>query len=222
MIKKKGDPTVHRKIVVDSPLSLFEKDLEKYCESIIEMGATKTKIVTINDIIIDERVRAKCTYPKCRFHGTNAHCPPYAMELPDVRLLLSKYERGIFFDIEVPPDVLSGPDTLKTRAYVPSGLNAYKIVGKIEAEAFYDGYHLALGFGVGPCKPYFCENNMCTALEVGVGCKHPLRARSSMESMGMDVFTMAANAGWDIYPIGGSTSPEEVPVGHRLGLVLIR
>ncbi|MDP7425771.1 MAG: DUF2284 domain-containing protein [Rhodospirillales bacterium] len=219
---KKSSPQPHRKIVARIPKEQFKKDLAKYCDSAIEMGATKTKIISSKEIIIDERVRAKCTYPRCRFHGTNAHCPPYAMELPDVRLLLKKYECGIFFDIEVPTDVLAGPDALKDRAYVPSGLNAYKIVGKIEADAFYDGYHLALGFGVGPCKPYFCPNDQCIALEVGKACKHPLRARASMESMGIDVFIMAANAGWDIFSIGGSTAPDDVPVGHRLGLILIR
>jgi hypothetical protein len=40
--------------------------------------------------------------------------------------------------------------------------------------------------------------------------------------MGIDVFIMAANAGWDIFSIGGSTAPDDVPVGHRLGLILIR
>jgi hypothetical protein len=42
-----------------------------------------------------------------------------------------------------------------------------------------------------------------------------------MEGMGMNVYTMAAKAGWDIYPIGQRTKPEDVPCGHRFGLVLI-
>jgi hypothetical protein len=37
----------------------------------------------------------------------------------------------------------------------------------------------------------------------------------------MDAFTMATKVGWDIYPIGLSTSPEDVPYGSLLGLVLI-
>ena len=43
-------------------------------------------------IIIDERVRAKCLYPKCMSYGTNAHCPPHAMDLQDVRRLVERYE----------------------------------------------------------------------------------------------------------------------------------
>jgi len=42
-----------------------------------------------------------------------------------------------------------------------------------------------------------------------------------MEAVGMDAFTMATKFGWEIYPIGRSTSPEEVPYGLMLGLVLI-
>jgi hypothetical protein len=42
-----------------------------------------------------------------------------------------------------------------------------------------------------------------------------------MEAVGMDVYTMAAKTGWDIYAIGNSTNPSEVPHGLRLGLVFI-
>jgi len=42
-----------------------------------------------------------------------------------------------------------------------------------------------------------------------------------MEAVGIDAFTMAAKVGWDIYPIGGSTLPDKVPHGTKLGLVLI-
>jgi hypothetical protein len=42
-----------------------------------------------------------------------------------------------------------------------------------------------------------------------------------MHGVGMDVFTMAARAGWSIYPIGKSTDPEQIPFGLEMGLVLI-
>jgi hypothetical protein len=32
---------------------------------------------------------------------------------------------------------------------------------------------------------------------------------------------MATDVGWDIYPIGKNTHPDQVPHGNRLGLVLI-
>ena len=103
----------------------------------------------------------------------------------------------------------------------PTQVIKHEIVSKIEAEAFYDGYHLALGFACGPCKAAFCPEIECNALTTGQSCRHRLRARSSMEAVGMDAYTMAAKVGWDIYPIGASVQPSEVPHGTRLGLILI-
>jgi predicted metal-binding protein len=208
-----------RKIVENIPEDLIKEDLEKYRKRALELGATDAKIITSDDIVIDERVRAKCIYPKCPWYGTNAQCPPHAMDIDMTRKLVQRYKHGLFLDIVVPPEIVT--DGAKRRAHVSSGLKMHEIVSKIEAEAFYDGYHLALGFGVGPCKSYFCPEVECSALTPGQGCRHPLKARASMEGIGMDAYSMAAKAGWDIYPVGSQTSPDKLPHGHRLGLVLI-
>ena len=42
-----------------------------------------------------------------------------------------------------------------------------------------------------------------------------------MEAVGMDVYTMATRAGWDIYPIGERTPPSDLPCGLFLGIVLV-
>jgi hypothetical protein len=42
-----------------------------------------------------------------------------------------------------------------------------------------------------------------------------------MEGVGMDVYSMAASVGWDVYPIGVSLPPAEVPFGGMFGLILI-
>jgi hypothetical protein len=42
-----------------------------------------------------------------------------------------------------------------------------------------------------------------------------------MEGVGMNAYLMATKVGWDIYPIGKSILPSEVPYGSKLGLVLI-
>ena len=64
-----------RKIVDVVPDELLQSDLEKYRQRAIELGATDAKIITSDMVIVDERVRAKCIYPKCPWYGTNAHCP---------------------------------------------------------------------------------------------------------------------------------------------------
>ncbi len=208
-----------RKIVESITEDRLQEDLQRYKEKALELGATNARIITSDDVIIDERVRAKCVYPKCPYYGTNVHCPPHAMDIEFVRKLVSRYKYGLLMDIIVPPEIVT--DRYKLGAAIPSGLKLYEIVSKIEAEAFYDGYHLALGFGVGSCKSFFCSKDECSALIAGQGCKHPLRARSSMEGAGMDVYKMATKAGWDIYPVGSQSTSASLPLGHRLGLVLI-
>jgi|ETNmetMinimDraft_11_1059920.scaffolds.fasta_scaffold156830_1 predicted metal-binding protein len=210
-----------RKIEEKVPDELLQQDLEKYRQRAIELGATDAKIITTDMILIDERVLAKCIYPKCRHYGTNADCPPHAMDLDSVRKVVNKFRYAIFYMMKVPSEMMAGPEARTKGLFRPTQVKSFEITSKIEAEAFYDGYHLALGFAGGPCKSAFCPNDECSALVPGQPCRHALRARSSMEAVGMDVFTMAAKIGWDIYPIGASISPSEVSHGMRLGLVLI-
>ena len=199
----------------------LQKDLEKYRLQAIELGATDAKVITTDTIIIDERVRAKCTYPKCPGYGTNANCPPYAMSLDQVRKVVNNFGYGILIKLEVPSPDTAGVEAREKNLSGPYNRKIAEIIAKIEAQAFYDSYYLAVGFGFGTCKSIFCPDTDCRALVAGQSCPHHLKARSSMEAVEMDCFSMAANVGWDIYPIGRETSPEEVPYGLRLGLVLI-
>jgi predicted metal-binding protein len=196
-------------------------DLESLRRLAVErLGATDAKIITTDMVIIDERVRVKCSYPKCMFYGTNAHCPPHAFDLEYIRKVVAKYRYGIFTRNDVPTDVFAGPAVIRNSARA-AFLRTHDLVTKIESAAFYDGYHLALGFACGPCKSVFCPTEPCSALATGGACRHPARARGSMECAGMDVFTMAAKVGWDVYPIGGTARPSEIPCAGSYGLVLI-
>ena len=210
-----------RKIVERVPDEVLQQDLEKYRQRAIELGTMDAKIITTDMILVDERVRAKCINPKCEWYGTNASCPPHAMDLGLVRKVVNNFHHAIFTMFKVSPQVIASHRSEDVRERSRNTLKNHEMISKIEAEAFYDGYHLALGFANGPCKPIFCPNDECSALVLGQGCRHPLRARASMEGWGMDAYTMAARVGWDVYPVGGATSPSEVPHGLRLGLVLI-
>jgi hypothetical protein len=42
-----------------------------------------------------------------------------------------------------------------------------------------------------------------------------------MESVGMNVHTMAAEVGSDVYPAGKIVSPNDLPHGNYFGLVMI-
>jgi len=210
-----------RKILERVPEDQLQQDLEKYRQRAIELGATDAKIITTDKVIIDERVLAKCAYPKCPSYGTNANCPPHAMSLEQVRKVVNNFSYGIFLKLEVPPEHIAGQEAIDKKLANPYRRKLAEIAAKLEAEAFYGGYHLALAFSSGSCKGIFCPDIDCQALQPGQPCRNPLKARASMEGAGMDVYTMASRVGWDIYPIGAATSPTEVPCGLRLALVLI-
>jgi len=210
-----------RKIVEKVPDEQLQKDLEKYRQRALELGATDAKIITTDMVLIDDRVLAKCTYPKCPRYGTNVNCPPYAMGLEQVRKIVSNFQYATFIKLEVPSEETAGPEARDKNLGAPWRKKINEIAAKIEAEAFYDSYYLALAFGSGPCKSIFCPDTDCRALVPGQACPHRLKARSPMEGVGMDVYTMAIKVGWDIYPIGEATLPSEVPYGLRLALVLI-
>ena len=197
------------------------RDLEKYRNMALDLGATDAKIITTDQIIIDNRVRMKCLNPACGSYGTNIHCPPYMGDLDQMRKLVKQYQDALFIMLKVPSKELVGPDAREKRTSNISGMKINEIVSKIESAAFYDGYHFATGFS-GGCKGLLCPNVECQAIQPGKSCRYPLKARAGMDAMGMDAYTMAARMGWDIYPCGQSANPDDLPHGTRLGIVLIR
>ncbi len=200
--------------------SELQQDLQKYRTRAITLGATDAKIITTDMVMIDERVRAKCMYPKCEHFGTSANCPPYSMEPAQTRILVDRFRYAIFFRVKVPTENLAGkrtPEALASHAQFSKTRS--QITAILESEAFYDGYYLAVGFGGGSCKHYFCSEKDCSALEPGKGCRFPLLARSSMEAVGMDVYFMATAVSWDIYPLG--KAPSDAPHGTLAGIVFI-
>ena len=208
-----------RKIVEHVPYKTLQKDLKKYERMAFELGASDAKIITTDMVVIDERVRAKCIYPKCQYYGTNAHCPPHAPELDWMRKLVNSYKYAIFLRSRVPTELLAAERTPKQLAdYKAVRRKALETIGKIESAAFYDGYYLAVGFGCGTCKLIFCADSDCKVLK-GQSCAGSQRSRASMEAVGMDVYKLATKVGWDIYPIG--KAPSDAPYGTIAGIVFI-
>ena len=209
-----------RKISLDLDEAALKKDLEGYKEKSIELGASKAKIIKTEEIPVDDRVILKCQVPRCFGYGVGAHCPPNTLKPAELRKYLEKYSWAIFFSIDVPSEVIiRDKATIKERVAVFQ--QVYKIVSDIESAAFYDGHYLAFGFAAGSCRHTFCglEEN-CIAME-GKRCRFSLRARPSMEAVGIDVYKMIAQAGWDIYPIASGAKAEDVPKGTLAGIIII-
>jgi len=203
-----------RKVVEQIPDEVLRRDLEKYRQRAIEIGATDARVISTEEVLIDERAQAKCQFPVCRLYGTNVNCPPYVMEPDRVRKLVGSFSHAIFFRLVV----TSGQQADIDYAIKEKTL---EIVSKIESEAFYDGYYLAMGFAGTGCKNTFCPDQECSAMTPGQGCRYPFKARPGMHAVGMDAYRMATRQGWDIYPVGQSSTLSDIPCVSTMGLVLI-
>jgi predicted metal-binding protein len=209
------------RICVDDDFEKLQGDLERYKERALNLGASRARIVKVSEIPVDEVITLKCQIPRCFGYGTCAHCPPHTLKPAELREHLKKYNWAVFFTRDVAPQVI-----VRDKATIKERVSAYQdvfnIVSEVESMAFYDGYYLAFGFAAGSCKHTFCgQQESCIALE-GKKCRFALRARPSMEAVGIDVYKMAAEAGWDIYPIGSNAKAAEVPKGVLAGIVIVK
>lgn len=195
-------------------------DLDRYRARALELGASRARVIAAEEIPVDARVTLKCRVPRCFGYGTCAHCPPHAMEPDELRDYLRGYRWAVFFTKDVPPEVIArNRDTIRERIQVYR--EVFEIVNTLESMAFYDGHYLAFGLGAGSCRHSLCADaENCRALQ-GEKCRFALKARPSLEAVGVDVFRMATSLGWDIYPIGSDARPENIPKGTLAGLVVV-
>ena len=199
----------------------------------LEKGASDAKVIQATDIIVDPRVRLKCMIPRCFASGTCAHCPPHGFSIDEVRRIISGYSHAVCFRVIVDSRIIAAPEVSDclTKGLLDDRGNLlnlgahyillFQIVAFLERRARSLGY-APRGFAAGTCRDAFCHfQPYCQALMTDMGCRHPDISRPSMESCGMDAYAMAANVGWDMYPIGGTCRPEDVPKGSLMGLVLV-
>jgi predicted metal-binding protein len=228
MSKTKG--AVTKSSVSDSKMDI----LEYLKKTALERGANDAVIIPASDVIVDPRVRFKCMIPKCYMSGNCDHCPPHGYSTNEVKDIVSAYDSGVFFRVEVKSSIIAAKGINKV---IESGvaddkgtllnLGAYyslvsTIVKVLEKRAGKSGY-TTHGFSAGNCRDPFCFfQPVCQSLMTNKGCRNPDLSSCSMESCGMDAYTMAARVGWDQYPIGGSCEPDSVPHGSLMGLVLVR
>lgn len=209
-----------KEIQAKQDTSQLEKDLELYKEQALAMGASRAAIIKTADIPVEDRVVLKCQVPRCFGYGVSANCPPHTLKPAELRNYLKDYSYAVFFTKDVPPDVIvRDKTTIKDR--VAAYKEIYQIVSKLESMAFYDGHYLAFGFGAGSCRHTFCsQQESCLAIE-GKKCRFSLLSRPSMEAVGIDVYRLSAQTGWDIYPIGSGAKACDVPKGVLAGIVIV-
>lgn len=154
----------------------------------IELGAREAKIIPAESIATAPWVRLKCQFG-CGGFNSSCCCPPHTPTPEQTRSVIDCYRKALL-------------------AHFDGVTGVTKVIVKLEREIFLSGYYKALGFGAGPC-------NICKECP-GDWCRHPEKARPSMEGCGIDVYATARAAGYPIEVVKNRKCEE-----NYYGLVLI-
>lgn len=158
--------------------------IKKLIGRLMQEGATAARLINVSDIIVDERVRLKCRVPLCNTYGRNLMCPPNVMAVSEFRLALAGYDHAVILQVSAALSDSEGDP-------YSAAVRLHELVNTGEREAFESGFRFAAGFIGGCCR--LCRK--CVAETSGRKCRHPFRARPSMEAMGIDVLATAGRAG---------------------------
>ena len=162
--------------------------IKKVIDTLKKKGASGVQIIRAADVIVDERVRLKCQVPICDSYGKNLMCPPYLPSVADFREALERYDRALLVQLSV---ALHRKGKGRTKAVFDPARVLHELINLGERLCFEAGYRFATGLIGGCCR--LCE--VCIVMEPEGHCRHPFRARPSMEAMGIDVIGTLENVG---------------------------
>nr|MDO8133614.1 DUF2284 domain-containing protein [Candidatus Njordarchaeum guaymaensis] len=157
----------------------------------LDLGASESKMISPDSVVIREWVRLKCQYG-CPEFGKRLTCPPFVPTVDQIRRALSGYNKILILKFEQPPisKRIGAEGFMKELNKRERKVN--EITLKIEKQLVLKGYYKAFALEPGVC-------NRCKECALQQGkCRHPKEARPSPESLAIDMFLTAKNAGWNI------------------------
>jgi predicted metal-binding protein len=174
--------------------------LKKIISALEGQGASAVRFIKISDVVVDERVRLKCRIPLCDTYGRNLMCPPHVPSVAEFRVALAKFGQAILILVSARlPGKPVGPSA---DVFAPAK-KLHELVNMGEKMAFEEGFRFATGLIGGCCR--LCDE--CEGVRPGGICKHPFKARPSMEAMGIDVTATMEKTGLKtIFPVTDSVA----------------
>ena len=133
--------------------------------------------------------------------------------------MLASFRKAIIFNKRFAPDIMldAEQETARREAFY----SIFELAAKLESSAFYAGYYLSFGLPAGSCRNVLCRDQKACAVLEGKTCLFPALARPSMEAVGIDVFQLAALAGWDMQPLGREAKADKVEDSSLTGMVVV-
>lgn len=174
------------------------RELERYA---VSRGA-RAALVAAEGIYLDERVRLKCQAPVCPHFNRHLLCPPNFLTIEEAIQVVRKYSLGFLVQVKA--------GSADHRSTIAAERELHELINALEREAMARGFPLAVGLIASSCK--LCEP--CVGVSHDGGCRFPLLARPSAESMCIDMRRTAAGVGLPVGP-----GPDELAVS---GILLIK
>ncbi len=182
----------------------ISKEYEFLEKAAIELGAGSVKIIPVDQVVVEDRVRLRCMIG-CPSYGANLKCPPFVPTPDEFRKILKEYKFAMVIKHKPPimPEEVKEykiedrekANELKAKLW-PDIHSYYKktlnIMLELEKMAFSRGYVFAMVFYGGSCL--LCEK--CN-VEKGV-CLNPMTARVAAEAVGVNMIRTAENAGMSL------------------------
>lgn len=182
----------------------LQEDVERLCKRALELGACQARSLSVSKVVVDPRVRLKCSVPVCDGYGRNRMCPPSTISVEEFSESLARYSSAIVvqFDMEWSEEDVKRSFKGKALeslhredAYLERMTKVMRemsgALNALEKEALYMGYRFAAALTGGCCR--LCDE--CVGPDPKERCRHPFQARPSMEAVGIDVVATAQNAG---------------------------
>ena len=135
----------------------------------------------------EEKIRGYCIENRCGSYDANHMCPPRVGSLEEVEAALQGFPRGVLLQFSRPMDVANDREGV-----IRTKLEFHRLILRLERRLKKRGVTPVWGLMGGNCE--LCL--ICTVVE-GKPCRHPERARTSLEAIGVDVVGLLERLGLD-------------------------
>jgi predicted metal-binding protein len=187
---------------------IIPEDLTFLRDMALDQGAVEAKIITTDQIVVEDRIVFKCRVG-CVNYGKTLSCPPHTPTAEEFRKIVNEYTYALFIkfvsnakaDTTLSKNLskpLTDPSISKEMGekmtqfwalWNEDKLKHLSVVLDLEKTAIFQGYPLATGLVAGYCQ--LCEK--CTLDRTT--CSHPTKSRYSEEAVGVNVQATAKNVG---------------------------
>ncbi|PJB39525.1 MAG: hypothetical protein CO106_11095 [Deltaproteobacteria bacterium CG_4_9_14_3_um_filter_44_9] len=190
--------------------------LDNLIQHAINLGVSDAKIVSVEEISVEDHLAKMCEEPQCDGYGQTINCPPHVMKPDRFREYIGQYKLALVFKLDVPTEILLTDERNDVTRII------HETAASIEQFAIDDGHANSKGLAAGSCKRIFCSGyDECRVLNEGGDCRFPNLARPSLSGLGINFFKLSKALGWQINKITKNSNPDDVPMGMMAGIVLI-